>query len=64
LTHTTIPNLDRSSLRNDIPFGEVMPEERRAPGAKYLFPDGDPSFGARQEQAQKEIMKIWESRQR
>jgi iron(III) transport system substrate-binding protein len=64
LTHTMIPNLDRSSLRNDIPFGEVMPEERRAPGVKYLFPDADPSFGARQEEAQKWILKIWESRQR
>lgn len=64
LTHTAIPNLDRSSLRNDIPFGEVMPEERRTPGVKYLFPDADPSFGARQEEAQKWILKIWESRQR
>jgi ABC-type Fe3+ transport system substrate-binding protein len=64
LTHTVIPNLDRSSLRSDIPFGEVMPEERRAPGVKYLFPDADPSFGARQEEAQKWILKIWESRQR
>jgi len=64
LTHTLIPNLDRSSLRNDIPYGEVLPEERRTPGAKYLFPDADPSFGARQEEAQKWILKIWESRQR
>ena len=64
LTHTVIPNLDRSSLRNDIPYGEVLPEERRTPGAKYLFPDADPSFGARQEEAQKWILKIWESRQR
>ena len=64
LTHTLIPNIDRSSLRDDIPPGEVMPEERRTPGVKYLFPDADPSFSARQEEAQKEILKIWESRQR
>jgi iron(III) transport system substrate-binding protein len=63
-THTLIPNIDRSSLRDDIPAGEVMPEERRAPGVKYLFPDADPTFNARQEEAQKEILKIWESRQR
>jgi iron(III) transport system substrate-binding protein len=64
LTHTMIPNLDRSSLREDIPAGEVLPEERRKPGVKYLFPDADPSFGPRQQEAQKWILKIWESRQR
>jgi len=64
LTHTMIPNLSRSSLRNDIPLGEVMPEHRRNPGVKYLFPDTDPGFAARQEAAQKEILQIWESRQK
>ncbi len=64
LTHTMIPNIDRSSLRNDIPFGEVVPEQRRKPGVEYAFPDSDPSFGAKQEEAQKWILKIWESRQR
>jgi iron(III) transport system substrate-binding protein len=64
LTHTKIPNLDRSSLRNDIPFGEVVPEQRRSAGAEYLFPDSVPGFEARQEAAQKEILQIWESRQR
>lgn len=64
LTHTMIPNLDRSSLRNDIPAGEVVPEQRRAPGVEYGFPDADPKFGARQEEAQKWIYKIWESRQK
>jgi ABC-type Fe3+ transport system substrate-binding protein len=64
LTHTMIPNLDRSSLRNDIPPGEVVPEQRRAPGVEYAFPDADPKLGARQEEAQKWIYKIWESRQK
>jgi ABC-type Fe3+ transport system substrate-binding protein len=64
LTHTMIPNLDRSSLRNDIPAGEVVPEQRRAAGVEYAFPDADPKFGARQEEAQKWIYKIWESRQK
>ena len=44
LTHTMIPNIDRSSLRNDIPFGEVVPEQRRVPGVEYGFPDADPKF--------------------
>jgi iron(III) transport system substrate-binding protein len=63
LTHTLIPNLDRSSLRNDIPFGEVVVEQRRTPGAEYLFPDTEPGFAARQQEAQKWIPKLWESRQ-
>jgi len=64
LTHTLIPNIDRSSLRNDIPFGEVAPDQRRKPGVEYAFPDADPKFGPRQEEAQKWIYKIWESRQK
>ncbi len=64
LTHTLIPNIDRSSLRNDIPFGEVAPDQRRKPGVEYAFPDADPKFGPRQEEAQKWVYKIWESRQK
>jgi iron(III) transport system substrate-binding protein len=64
LTHTMVPNIDRSSLRNDIPIGEVVPDQRRAPGVEYAFPDADPAMGAKQEQAQKWVMKIWESRQK
>jgi iron(III) transport system substrate-binding protein len=64
LTHTLIPNIDRSSLRTDIPIGEVMPDQRRAPGKEYAFPDGEPARGAKQEEAQKWIYKIWETRQK
>jgi iron(III) transport system substrate-binding protein len=64
LTHTTIPNIDRESLRNDIPFGNVVEEQRRKPGVKYAFPDADPGMGAKQKEVQIEVMKIWESRQK
>ena len=64
LTHTMVPNIDRSSLRNDIPIGEVVPDQRRTPGVEYAFPDADPTMGAKQEEAQKWVMKIWESRQK
>jgi len=64
LTHTKIPFLERMSLRNDIPFGEVTPDQRREPSLKYRFPDAEPGFGAEQEKVQKWVMKIWESRQR
>jgi iron(III) transport system substrate-binding protein len=64
LTHTLVPNIDRSSLRNDVPVGEVAPEQRRTPGVEYGFPDADPKYGARQEEAQRWILKLWESRQK
>ena len=64
LTHTLIPNIDRSSFRTDIPLGEVMPDQRRVPGKEYAFPDADPAMGAKQEEAQKWIYKLWESRQK
>jgi iron(III) transport system substrate-binding protein len=64
LTHTVIPNIDRASLRTDVPIGEVVPDQRRTPGKQYSFPDAEPGMGAKQEEAQKWIYKIWESRQR
>ena len=64
LTHTLIPNLDRASLRTDVPMGEVLPQQRRGFGKEYAFPDADPKFGARQEEAQKWIYKLWESKQK
>jgi hypothetical protein len=47
-----------------VPIGEVVPEQRREPGKQYAFPDAEPGFSAKQEEAQKWILKIWESRQR
>jgi len=64
LTHTKIPEIDRSSLRTDIPLGEVSADQRREPGKEYGFPDADPKMGDRQEEAQTWIRKLWESRQK
>jgi ABC-type Fe3+ transport system substrate-binding protein len=64
LTHTLIPAIDRQSLRTDLPIGEVSPDQRRVPGKEYAFPDADPGMGAKQEEVQKWVMKIWESRQK
>ena len=64
LTHTLIPAIDRQSLRTDIPIGEVVADQRREPGKEYGFPDADPAMGAKQEDAQKWVLKIWESRQK
>jgi iron(III) transport system substrate-binding protein len=63
LTHSSIPNLDRASLRNDIPWGEVLKDQIRSPDKQYDFPDAEPDYNARLIQAETEVMKIWESRQ-
>lgn len=64
LTHAVIPNMDRATLRNDVPHGEAQAEQKRTPGKEYFFPDSDPTFSARQEEAQKWIYKLWETRQK
>ena len=64
LIHTTIPNIEVSSLRNDIPFGQVSVGQRRIPGKIYIYPDAHPESGARNKAIQKKIRKIWESRKR
>ena len=64
IIHKTIPNLSRSSLRNDVPVGQVIKDHIRKPGKKYLYPDADPQSGARNKEVQKKIKKIWNSRQR
>lgn len=64
IIHETIPNLARSSLRNDIPFGNVIKDHQRQKGKKYRYPDADPKSGARNKAVQDEIKKIWEARRR
>jgi iron(III) transport system substrate-binding protein len=64
LIHTTIPNLEVSSLRNDVPPGQVEKDQLRVSGKSYVYPDADPESGARNKKIQDEIMKIWESRKR
>jgi len=64
LTHTMIPAIDRSSLRTDVPVGQVSPDQQREPGKEYAFPDADPNMGAKQEEAQNWIKKLWESKQK
>lgn len=64
LTHETVPYMDRASLRDDVPRGQVVPEHMRKPGKKYIFPDADPSSAERFREVQKKVMEIWETRQR
>jgi iron(III) transport system substrate-binding protein len=64
IIHESIPNLARSSLRNDVPVGKVIEDHRRKPGKEYRYPDADPKSGQRNKEIQDKIKKIWESRQR
>ena len=61
-THTSDAELPQTLAKD---WSEPLPpDQRRAPGVEYGFPDADPKFGARQEEAQKWILKLWESRQK
>ncbi len=64
LTHTLIPNIDRSTLRTDVAWGQVVEDQRRDNSKTYSFPDAEPESGAKHEEAQKEIIKIWEARKK
>ncbi len=43
---------------------DLNPDLWRDRGVDYSFPDADPTYGARQEEAQKWILKLWEVRQK
>ena len=62
--HTTIPNLSRASLRTDIPWGNVEPDQRRTPGQVFAYPDADPKSGDRNKKIQDKVRKIWGARKR
>jgi ABC-type Fe3+ transport system substrate-binding protein len=62
--HETIPNLAVSSLREDVPQGQVIVTQMRKADRQYTFPDSEPGAGEREKVVQDEIMKIWGARQR
>lgn len=63
LHHRRGPDLDRQSLRDDIPIGNVQAEEQRPPEAKdFNFPDADPAFWVKAVKVNKQILEIWQAR--
>ena len=44
--HQVTPSIARQSMREDIPFGNIEPKERRVPGRQYIFRDADPKYAA------------------
>jgi iron(III) transport system substrate-binding protein len=62
--HELKPAIDRQSLREDIPAGNLEARHRRVPGRKYIFRDADPKYVA-QDHAQREaIVNAWEESRR
>jgi iron(III) transport system substrate-binding protein len=62
--HQITPGIERESLREDIPFGNVAPKYRRAPGKKYIFRDADPKYVAQDKEQRDEIVEAWNDSRR
>ena len=62
--HQITPGITRQSLREDIPFGNVTPKNRRAPGRKYIFRDADPKFLAQDKEQREVIIEAWKESRR
>ena len=62
--HENVENLERQSLRTDIPIGNVRESERRVEGVEYQFQDADPKFQPLKDQSLIEIDKIWTAARR
>ncbi len=63
LHHRRVTDIDRQSLRDDIPMGNVQKEEQRPPEAKdFNFPDADPAFWVKAVKVNQEILEIWQNR--
>ena len=57
--HENVEDLQRQSLRTDIPIGNVDETARRVEGAEYAFPDADPAVQPLKDEALVEIAKLW-----
>jgi ABC-type Fe3+ transport system substrate-binding protein len=62
--HQVTPGIERQSLREDIPFGNVPPQYRRVPGKKYIFRDADPKYVAQDEKQRDAIVAAWNESRR
>lgn len=62
--HELKPGITRQSLREDIPFGNVAPKDRRVPGRKYIFRDADPKYVAQDKEQRELIVEAWKESRR
>lgn len=57
--HQIEPPIERESLREDIPLGNVPPRYRRVTGQEYIFRDADPTLVAQDKEQRDAIVKAW-----
>jgi iron(III) transport system substrate-binding protein len=62
--HQVTPSIARQSMREDIPFGNLEPKERRVPGKQYIFRDADPKYVAQDKEQRDVIVEAWKNRRR
>ena len=62
--HQIEPTIRRQSLREDIPFGNVARNSRRASGKKYIFRDADPKYIAQDKEQRDAIVEAWNESRR
>ena len=64
LIHKMVPDLERQSLREDIPLGNVVAGWERRPGVDYFFTTADPGHSKKVLAAAKDLAKLWEELRR
>ncbi len=62
--HQLKPGIERQSLREDIPSGNVAPKYRRVAGKKYLFRDAESKFVAQDKEQRDAIVQAWDESRR
>ena len=62
--HQITPSIARQSMREDIPFGNIEPKERRVPGKPYIFRDADPKYVTQDKEQRDVIVEAWKNRRR
>jgi ABC-type Fe3+ transport system substrate-binding protein len=62
--HQIEPGIERQSLREDIPFGNVAQNFRRVSGKKYIFRDADPKYIAQDKEQRDAIVEAWNESRR
>ena len=62
--HQIEPGIERQSLREDIPSGNVPKKYLRIAGKKYIFRDADPKYVAQDKEQRDEIVEAWNASRR
>ena len=59
--HNVEPRIERQSLREDIPMGNVTADSIREPGRDYLFRDADPDIAANDSNQRDQIVEAFDA---